>query len=121
MGLPGSGEEGLRSSAPRGQDTSTSLLRTSSSSWSPLLIFIAPCTVPRHVLSFSHTSLGEGFTTWIRKQVLEASTRILAIWRFPGTGTLRGLTKALEAQTGPVTAALIVTIAMSLEPLNCCI
>ena len=69
--------------------------------------FTAPRTVPRRVLGFSYTSLGEGFTTWIRKHVLEASTRVLATWRFPGTGTLRGSTKALELQAGPVTTTLV--------------
>ena len=40
------------------------------------------------------------------KQILEASTKVFASWRFPGTGTLRGSTRALGPQAGPVTATL---------------
>ena len=48
----------------------------------------------------------EGFATCIMKQILEASTKVFASWRFPGTGTLRGSTRALGPQAGPVTATL---------------
>ena len=105
-GLPGSGEEGFWLSAPRGQDTITSLLRTSNSSWSPLVTFAAPRTVPRRVRGCSHTSFGVGFITWINKHVLEPSTRVFATWMFPGNGTLRGSTSASGPQTGLVTAIL---------------
>ena len=64
--------------APKGQDTITSLLWTSNSSWFPLVILTAPCTIPRRVSGFSPTSFGEGFTIWIRKHVLVASTRVFA-------------------------------------------
>ena len=40
------------------------------------------------------------------KHILEASTKVFASWRFPGTGTLRGSTRALGPQAGPVTATL---------------
>ena len=68
-------------------------------SYSPLVTVTKPRTVPRRVF-------WEGFATCIRKHVLEASTKVFASWRFPGTGTLGGSTKALGPQAKPVTATL---------------
>ena len=101
-----SSQEGFLFSAPRGQDTITSLLHTSNSSWYPLVTFASPCTIARRVRSFNHTTFGEGFTTWTRKQVLEPLTIVFATWMFSGTGTLRGSTSALGPQAGPVIATL---------------
>ena len=69
------------------QDTITSLLHTSNSRWSPLVTFAAPRTISRCARGCNHTSFGVGVTTWIKKHVLEPSTRVFATWMSPSTST----------------------------------
>ena len=90
---------GFCCSALRGYDTITSLLCMSNCSCFPLVTVTTQHTVPRRVF-------WDGFATCIRKHVLEASTKVFASWRFPGTGTLRGSIEALGPQARPVTATL---------------
>lgn len=81
---------GVWGSALSLQHTVTRLFPCTNSNCSPLWTTVPSLMIPMHVLGFSQTSFAVWLATRTMYNVLDVSTRVLAMVRLPSIGTPRG-------------------------------